>query len=64
MLKKVEVELDISGIDVAFSGCTFISIIIFENTIFSISVGDSKIILCNGITTSQLNTLHKPDHPI
>lgn len=62
-MKKVELELDISGIDISFSGCTFIGIIIFENSIFCISIGDSKSLLCNRIITSQLNTLHKPDHP-
>lgn len=63
ILKKTELELDISGIDVSFSGCTFLGIIIFENSIFTISVGDSKAIMGHGITTTELSVLHKPDHP-
>lgn len=56
-------ELDISGIDISYSGCTFLGIIVYEKIIYSVSVGDSKTILCNRITVSQLGTLHKPDHP-
>ena len=55
-------ELDISGIDIAFSGCTFLSAIISDNNVYSINIGDSKAILCQGITTFSLCTLHKPDN--
>ena len=62
-LKKTELELDISGIDISFSGCTFLGMIIFENYLFSISVGDSRAFMGHGITTSELNVMHKPDYP-
>lgn len=51
-LKRTEIELDNSAIDVAFSGCTFLSVIISDNNVYCINVGDSKAILCQGITTS------------
>jgi protein phosphatase 2C len=61
VLKKVELELDLFGIDIAFSGCTLIGVVICENTIFAINVGDSRAILCRGLSTSDLSTPHKPD---
>jgi serine/threonine protein phosphatase PrpC len=53
-----------SGIDIAFSGCTLNSIVLFDNTIFSINIGDSRCFLCQGITCTSLSTMHKPDDPI
>jgi serine/threonine protein phosphatase PrpC len=43
--------MDNSGIDIAFSGCTFISVIIIDSNVYCINVGDSKAILCQGIST-------------
>lgn len=64
VLKKVEGELDLFGIDIAFSGCTFIGVVIWENTVFAINVGDSRAILCRGLTITGLSVLHKPDSPL
>jgi serine/threonine protein phosphatase PrpC len=60
-LKKVELELDLFGIDIAFSGCTLIGVVMHENTLFSINVGDSRAILCKGLATTDLSIPHKPD---
>lgn len=51
-LKKTEIEMDNSGIDIAFSGCTFLSVIILDSNVYCINVGDSKAILCQGISTT------------
>lgn len=60
-MKKTEIELDLSGIDIAFSGSTFICIVIYENSIFCISIGDSRAILSQGLAIKQLGVIHKPD---
>jgi serine/threonine protein phosphatase PrpC len=58
------VELDLSGIDIAFSGCTFIALVLYENNLYSINIGDSRAILCQGLTVVELTIMHKPDHPL
>lgn len=52
------------GIDIAFSGCTLIGVVMWENSIFAINVGDSRAILCRGLAITEVSTLHKPDNPI
>ena len=64
LLRKVEIELDLFGIDIAFSGCTLIGVVIHDNLVYCINVGDSKAILCRGLAITEISTLHKPDNPI
>lgn len=64
LLRKVEIELDLFGIDIAFSGCTLIGVVIHDNLVYCINVGDSKAILCQGLAITEISTPHKPDNPI
>ena len=45
---KTEFDLEVSGLDIAFSGCTCLSIILKGDQIFCANVGDSKAFLRHG----------------
>ena len=63
MVKKLEIELEMSGIDIAYSGCTFICLILHNNLLYTVNIGDSKAIVTQGLAARPLSVLHKPDHP-
>ena len=52
-----------SNIDIAYSGCTFICLLLHGNQLYTINIGDSKAITVQGLAAKPLNTAHKPDSP-
>ncbi len=64
IFKKAQMELQNSGLDNSFSGCTCIAVIFYDHNIYCVSVGDSRAILCQGYITTQISTNHKPDADI
>ena len=61
--RKIDMELDNSNFDTSFSGCTCVSLVRHDHSLFCINLGDSKAIMVKGFNVINLTKSHKPDVP-